>query len=284
MPDDLMASDSKVLRNSATVRLHSLKKRDDLNGRQGTLVRYVEKRGRWAVEVEGEETPVMLLESNLELFSDVALVEEVTQPDGAEVTAEAAVARVDDDGAAKLAAAEKMAAVKAHMEAAAAQMHSESAAAAAQEEEEAVVSAAQPVADEDAAATTMPSDAADEAATAGANSGEWSRPFGDERAEDEATNLDPSVIRESYVAAVHRVVKSDAVAFARAASRELLVAKQEEANMNIVHVLGARIKMGAIVEWLLKALKLDGCCRPPMPDKTGVPKPATPTTVLGLGP
>ena len=66
MPDDLMASDSKVLRNSATVRLHSLKKRDDLNGRQGMLIRYFEKRGRWAVEFEGEETPVMLLESNLE--------------------------------------------------------------------------------------------------------------------------------------------------------------------------------------------------------------------------
>ena len=88
------------------MRLHSLKKRDDLNGRQGTLIRYFEKRGRWAVEFEGEETPVMLLESNLELFSDVALVEEVTQPDGAEVTAEAAVARVEDDGAAKLAAVE----------------------------------------------------------------------------------------------------------------------------------------------------------------------------------
>lgn len=124
--------------------VHNLVAAAHLNGRQGTVLRYNNKRKRWAVKVDGEEAPVMILAEKLKMqTADPAPASEAASPKVIEV-ADEKVTETAGEAAALKAAAEEVAA-KAALEAEAAQK-----AAAAQAADEAA--AAQKALAEEAAA------------------------------------------------------------------------------------------------------------------------------------
>lgn len=235
---------------NARVRISGLKKRPELNGVEGTLVRYMQNRGRWAVQVPGEEKPVQVLPECLASLAGEPLqvkapADASAEPtDGSESSSEETASSPNEASSAKKAAdaaAEVAEASVTGKEAEEAAAKEAELAAKLAEEEAAVGAAAKRAAEELAAATKK------QAAEAAA-----------QRAVAEAQQA--AAKREQKAAAMEKAAVADAAAFARVASREALLMKLAAAPK-------PWINFGAIFEGLLKAFKLDGCCREkPLPE------------------